>query len=108
MRDCLYEKEGYIIFKTAYGYILHNTKKPFEDGHTHLEKFESGITLVDHCIKKKIPDSRKAYMYTSLIRLTDDERYKQSLRTLMQCMARPNTRKKKKKKGASDVKKYRM
>lgn len=110
MRECLYEREGYVIFKAHSGYVLFNTNKPFEDGHTHLERFESGKILIDHCISKRIPDSRRAYMYTSLIRITDDEQYKQSLKTLMGFMSNKNKRfkGKKKKKANPSVNKSRM
>lgn len=98
MRNCLYEKEGYTIFQTSYGYVLYNTNKEFEDGHTHLEQLESGISLIELCVNKRIPNTRTHYVLSSLIRITDDSTYKQSLMTLLGLMAKPKKSTKKKSK----------
>ena len=47
------------------GYIIHNTHKPFEEGHTHLKSYKMATTLIDNCIKRKKPNSTNPYIITS-------------------------------------------
>ena len=42
----VYEKKEYIILKVKKGYIVYNTKKEFENGHTHLQSFEMSKTII--------------------------------------------------------------
>ncbi len=47
------KKKEYIIFQVRGGYIAYNTKKCFQDGHTHLRHFDAAKTAIDLVIKKK-------------------------------------------------------
>ena len=53
MYNKIYEKKEYIIFQVRGGYIAYNTKKCFQDGHTHLRHFDAAKTAIDLVIKKK-------------------------------------------------------
>ena len=35
----IYERDGYIILRVKRGYIVYNTRKRFENGHTHIQSF---------------------------------------------------------------------
>ena len=74
MNNKIYEKKEFMIFKVKEGYIAYNTKKNFQEGHTHLKHFEAAKTAIDLVIKKKIPKSTDGYYLTSLIRLSEDEK----------------------------------
>ena len=51
----IYERKEYIILKVRKGYIVYNTKKKFENGHTHIQSFEMSKTIIDNNIRKKRP-----------------------------------------------------
>ena len=75
----VYEKEHYIILKVKsgkkVGYIAYNTRKEWEDGHTHLESFNMAKTIIDNVIKHKKPKTKNLYLLQSHIRLTDNPSY---------------------------------
>ena len=59
----VYEKENYIILKVnsgkKVGYIAYNTKKEWENGHTHLDSFDMAKTIISNVIKHKKPKTKK-------------------------------------------------
>ena len=75
----VYEKDHYIILKVKsgkkIGYIAYNTKKEWEEGHTHLESFNMAKTIIDNVIKHKKPKTKNLYLLQSHIRLTDNPLY---------------------------------
>ena len=75
----VYEKQNYIILKVKsgkkIGYIAYNTRKEWEEGHTHLESFDMAKTIIDNVIKHKKPKTKNLYLLQSHIRLTDDPSY---------------------------------
>ena len=75
----VYEKDHYIILKVKsgkkIGYIAYNTKKEWEEGHTHLESFNMAKTIIDNVIKHKKPKTKNLYLLQSHIRLTDNLLY---------------------------------
>ena len=80
----IYERKEYIILKVKRGYIVYNTKKEFEYGHTHLQSFEMSKTIIDNSIKKKRPKTNNIYLIESHIRVTNDSKYKQVLEELIE------------------------
>lgn len=80
----IYEKNEFIILRVKKGYIVYNTKKNFENGHTHLQSFEMSKTIIDNSIKKKRPKTNNIYLIESHIRLTNDSKYKQVLEELIE------------------------
>lgn len=83
MYSKIYEKKEFIIFQVKEGYIAYNTKKVFQEGHTHLKNFEAAKTAIDLVINKKIPKSTAGYYLTSLIRLSEDELYIEKINELI-------------------------
>ena len=80
----IYERKEYIILKVKRGYIVYNTKKSFENGHTHLQSFEMSKTMIDNIIKKKRPKTKNIYLIESHIRVTNDSNYKKVLEELVE------------------------
>ena len=72
----IYERKEYIILRVKNGYIVYNTKKNFENGHTHLQSFEMSKTIIDNIIRKKRPKTNNIYLIESHIRVTNDSKYK--------------------------------
>lgn len=75
----VYENRGYIILKVKskgrVGYIVHNTKKPFEKGHSHLKSFEMAKVVINNVIYEKKPKTDNIYLLESHIRLSDSDKY---------------------------------
>ena len=84
MYNKVFEKKEFIIFQVKEGYIAYNTKKTFEEGHTHLKNFNAAKKAIDLVINKKIPKSTNAYYLTSLIRLTNDDKYVDKINELIE------------------------
>ena len=80
----IYERKEYIILRVKKGYIVYNTKKTFENGHTHLQSFEMSKTIIDNSIRKKRPKTNNTYLIESHIRITKDSKYKQLLEELLE------------------------
>ena len=91
----VYEKQNYIILKVKsgkkIGYIAYNTRKEWEEGHTHLESFNMAKTIIDNVIKHKKPKTKNLYLLQSHIRLTDDPSYIKFINQLVD--AKKNKRK---------------
>lgn len=79
----IYEKKEYIIIKSKTGYIVYNTNKKFEEGHTHLKSYNAARTAIDLVIRKKIPRSNSIYFITSLKRISNDMNYIKSINKLI-------------------------
>lgn len=75
----VYEKEHFIILKVKsgkkIGYIAYNTKKEWEEGHTHLDSFNMAKTIIDNVLKRKRPKTKNLYLLNSHIRLSDSPAY---------------------------------
>ena len=80
----VYERKEYVILKVKNGYIVYNTNKLFEEGHTHLKSFNMAKTLIDNCIKKKRPKTNNLYLITSHIRVSNDPKYSSILQELIE------------------------
>lgn len=65
--NLIYSKNEFNIYKSNDdGYIVHNTKKKFADGHSHIRTFNQSI-----------------YLLTSLIRISNDEIYQEKIQGLI-------------------------
>jgi hypothetical protein len=69
------KKDKFILFQVDDGWIVYNTAKPFEKGHTHLRSKNSALAAIDFVLKKKIPKKCSFYYLISLIRISDNEKY---------------------------------
>lgn len=59
------------------GYIVHNTKKEFQDGHTHINNFKTAKYIAYLALYKKMPKNNHLsdYLIESVIRISDDNVY---------------------------------
>ena len=71
----IFERKEYIILQVKKGYIVYNISKPFSKGHSHIYGFNVAKTVIDNCIRKKIPKTRNLYLLSSHIRISTDDKY---------------------------------
>lgn len=71
----VYERKEYIILAVKKGYVVYNTEKSFIKGHSHIYGFNVAKTVIDNCIRKKMPKTRNLYLLTSHARVSNDEKY---------------------------------
>ena len=84
----VYERDHYIILQVKsgkkIGYIAYNTKKDWEDGHTHLDSFDMAKTVISNVIKHKKPKTKNLYLIRSHARLSDDLVYVEFIEQLIE------------------------
>ncbi|MGL5329358.1 MAG: hypothetical protein ACRDD7_08820 [Peptostreptococcaceae bacterium] len=84
----VYENNHYVILKVKskgrVGYIVHNTKKPFASGHTHLQSLDMAKIIINNVIHKKKPKTSNIYLLESHIRLSDDIKYVNDIKHLIE------------------------
>ena len=75
--ELIYTKRNFKIFysKEHKNYVVYNLKKEWENGHTHIDKYEQALYLIDCVIKSKIPKKVNKYFLVSLTRLAKDKKY---------------------------------
>lgn len=58
-------------------YIVHNTRKKFVDGHTHIDNFNTAKYILYLALYKRMPknDHLSIYLIDSVIRLSTDTKY---------------------------------
>lgn len=79
MSHQIYRNRQFKIYETLEGYIVHNSNKPFEYGHTHIRKFDTAKYLVHLSVHKIVPKHLSRYLIISLIRLSEDKEYENKL-----------------------------
>lgn len=84
----VYEKDEFVILKIysgkKVGYILHNTKKEWEGGHTHLKSFDMAKTIISNVTQRKKPKTNNVYLMRSHIRVSNDIGYSKYIEELIQ------------------------
>lgn len=58
-------------------YIVHNTRKKFSDGHTHIDNFKTAKYITYLALYKKLPKNHhlSIYLIDSIIRISTDIEY---------------------------------
>ena len=79
----IFQRKEYSIYRCDYGYVIHNTNKKFENGHTHVNNFYKAKILVIMAIKREIDSKLTKHDIESLMRITNDNRYRNQLRDLL-------------------------
>lgn len=79
MYNKIYRSREYIIFKVKNGYIVQNTKKKFEEGHTHVKNYNLAKKIIKWSKNNEIPNTKNTYILESLKRITNDYEYKERL-----------------------------
>lgn len=80
----IYRKDEFIILKVSEGFIVYNTKKEWENGHSHLKSFKAAKTAINLVQKGKLPKSRGFYYLTTLQRISTEEEYIERIEQLKQ------------------------
>lgn len=75
----VHKRENFVIYSVRDGYIIHNEKKPFSVGHTHISNFDTAKYIVNISRRKTIPKNMSRYLLISLIRLASDTHYRHRL-----------------------------
>ena len=75
----VFQRKEYSIYRAGDGFVVHNTNKDFKIGHTHVSNFYKAKILVIMAIKREIDDKLSKRDIQSLIRLTNDNRYRNKL-----------------------------
>ena len=67
----------YIYSNMHNGYIVHNTKKEFHNGHTHINNFSTAKYVAYLAMYKRLPKKKhlSLYLIDSVIRISDDSAY---------------------------------
>ena len=71
----VYRKGEFVITKASDGFIVYNTTKEWEGGHSHLRSFKAAKTAINLVQKGKMPRSRGFCYLTTLQRIATDEGY---------------------------------
>jgi hypothetical protein len=79
----LFRKSHFVIYGTDNAYIVHNIRKEFSEGHTHLNHFNTAKFVIDLSIHKSLPSHRNRYILVSLFRLAEDPKYKNKIKELL-------------------------
>lgn len=74
-QQIVYRCGSIIVFKGHRTYVVYNTRKEFDTGHTHLYKLKSAKSAARIASKKKVPTRSGLYFLTSLQRISDDKDY---------------------------------
>lgn len=89
MGNQIFSWKNFKIYHSGENYIVHNSKVPFKEGHTHISDFNTAKYIVYLAVKKKVPKNFSAYLFESLIRISTDMRYIRKLQAKM-CEVKSN------------------
>lgn len=77
----IYAKEEFIILYSdeRKNYTVYNTKKEWNEGHTHMNGYKQAVYLIDCELKRKVPEKVNKYFLVSLTRITRDKKYRERI-----------------------------
>ena len=71
----VYQRGPFAIQEVKDGYIVWNTEKDFQDGHTHITDLDTAKRIISLSMHKEVPKKLSRYLRISLIRLSSDSDY---------------------------------
>lgn len=84
----IYEYKEYIILKVEHkkriGFIVYNTKKDWESGHTHLNSKSVAEIVIKNVDQRRKPKTNNLYLLKSHIRVSNDLKYIKFLEDLIE------------------------
>ena len=86
----IYENKQFIILgddgkKKRPAYILINKRKGFDNGHTHIDNFNTAKWIMNLYMNRKLPhDLGSVYLLQSLVRISDDVEYTRKVTELLE------------------------
>lgn len=83
--ELIFTKKNFKVFysKEHNNYVVYNMKKEWDNGHTHLQKYDQTLFAIDCVTKGKIPKKTNKYFLISLVRLSKDKRYIEKLQKII-------------------------
>ena len=80
----LYKVKNFGVYHSGCDYIVYNSNKKFEGGHTHIDSLKTAKYIVKLSLHKSIPHNLSIYLLNSLIRLSDDNNYTEKISELLE------------------------
>lgn len=71
----VYQEGAFKVYRAGNDFIVHNTAYAFTQKHTHIKTLNNAKRIIESIKHRTIPKSFSPYLLTSLLRLSDDERY---------------------------------
>lgn len=82
--NVIYRRKNYNIYKIGRNnFIVHNTRKKFEKGHTHINNYNAAKTIIFMSINNIVPRNLSKYLIESIIRISTNEQYIEKLKVLL-------------------------
>lgn len=81
--NMIYSKKEYIVKKVCNDFLIININKDFRHGHTHVKSFKMAKTIIDNCIRKRVPKTSNLYLLDSHVRLSNDVKYKTFIKDII-------------------------
>lgn len=82
--NVVYSKGGYKILSVGSDYIAVNSEKgAFKEAHTHLKNFKQAMYVINMVSHKRVPRHLSDYLLVSLIRISNDESYREMIEELL-------------------------
>ena len=77
---CIYTRKQYNIYKVSDGFIIHNTHKPFNEFHTHVNNYNLCKIIIYAALKGDLPNKSQRLLKNkkvleSIIRITEEDSY---------------------------------
>lgn len=84
----VYQRSNFVVVQlhkssNKANFLVINTKKKFDEGHTHLHSRKRGIDLVNFVLTGRLPRHLSLYCLYSLLRLSDDADYSRRIQSLI-------------------------
>ena len=75
-------------------YVVHNTRKEFSEGHTHINNYNTAKYIAYLALYKKMPKNNhlSIYLIESLIRISSDKKYINQLELLKETVLKKRTK----------------
>lgn len=76
-------------------YVVHNTRKEFSEGHTHINNFNTAKYIAYLVIYKKLPKKNhlSLYLIESVIRISSDKKYINQMELLKEDVIKKRSKK---------------
>lgn len=73
----VYKIKNFDIYSNKNGaFIVYNTNKPFEKGHTHINNYHTAKYIANLAVHQSLPKKNiSKYLIQSLIRISSDKNY---------------------------------
>ena len=64
------------------GFIVNHIYKEFQNGHTHINNYNTAKYIIQVALHKSLPNTKSVYIIDSLIRISNDNTYINELKNL--------------------------